>query len=372
MASSSPLTKQPLKALFTLYTLLTSIPHLLFLTLKFILPSQRQHHAYTHRQAIGVALLRTWFNYASAVEFLFPLSLAPGKEKERWVVLPPASGSSLYTGALKSDGVEPATIGGTWYPHLYNPDTDNERRVILHLHGGAYVTIGARDGDLATARQVLADEMQSMVFFPQYRLSSYPNSHFPAALQDAVTAYRYLLDQGISPARIVLSGDSAGGNLAIALLRFLQEHEEESESRLPKPAAVLLWSPWVDLAFDPDEMASHSNNATDYVPVNVMEWGARAYSGNSTPRDHPYLSPMRHPFQCSSPILVMLGRREVLYDSISEFVKAMRAVQGNRIEAVELGDTPHDIMLAGVAAGFLQEALLGGRKALEYLSGLGL
>ena len=363
---ASPLTKQPMKALFTVYTLLKEIPHLLYLNVKFILPSLRQHRAYTHRQAVGVALLRTWFNYASAVEFLFPLSLEPGKEKERWVVLPPAP-SSLYIGPLSSTEVEPATTGGTWYPHLYDPDTDSEQRVVLHLHGGAYVTIGARDGDLDTARQVLVDGMQSMVFFPQYRLSTYPNSQFPAALQDAATAYKYLLDQGISPSRIVLSGDSAGGNLAIALLRFLHEHE----GHLPKPAAVLLWSPWVDFAFSPEDLTSHKNQATDYVPLGVMEWGARTYSGK-TPRHHPYFSPMRHPFHCSSPIVVMLGKKEVLYDSISQFINAMQKVKGNKVESVDLGDTPHDIMLAGVAAGFLQEALLAGRKVLDYLVELGL
>lgn len=362
----SLLTKQPIKGLYTILTILTEIPHLLFLTIKFIPTTFRQHPSYTWRQAIGVALVRAWFNFASAVEFVFPLSLEPGKEKERWVALPPGP-KTLYTGELQSHAAQPATTGGTWYPHLYHADTDSDKRIILHFHGGAFVVGGARDGDLATGKQVLVDGMQSMAFFPQYRLSTYPHSDFPAPLQDAVTAYKYLLDRGISPSRIIVSGDSAGGNLAIGLLRFLHEQA----GHLPKPAAVLLWSPWVDLAFDSKQVQAHRNCTTDFIPVRLMEWGARVYSGK-TPRDNPYLSPMRHPFHSTVPVLVTLGKTELLCDSIAQFAENLKRIAGNKVQLFELGDSPHDIMLSGIAIGFVEEAVAAGRKALKFLSELGL
>lgn len=276
------LTKQPIKALYTIITVFEEIPHLILLAVKFIPTRLRQHPSYTYRQAIGVALLRAWFNFASAVEFRFPLSLEPGNEKECWVLLLVPEPDALYTEELASRVVPPATVGGTWYPHLNNPVTDSEEHIVLHFHGGANVSGGARDIDLDAGRQVLVKGINSMAFFPQYRLSSYPHCEFPAALQDAITAYQYLLDQGISPQRIIVSGDSAGGNLAIALLRFIHDHE----GHLPKPAAVLLRSPWVDHAFDPKAIQVHRNNATDYVPLSLAEWGARVYSGK-LPRDHP-------------------------------------------------------------------------------------
>ena len=363
---ASLLTSQPIKALYTIFTILKVIPLLAFLAIKFIFPGLRQHSRYSYRQAFGVALVRNWFDFASATEFRFPLSLEPGSEGDRWVQISPAS-SDYYIGRLADKICKPATIGGTWYPHPYRPNVDDNQRIVLHLHGGAYVMIGARDGDLATGKQVLADTMQSLVFFPQYRLSTYPDSQFPAPLQDAVTSYKYLLDQGVPASRIILSGDSAGGNLAIALLRYIGEQSK----LLPWPAVVLLWSPWVDLAFDPKEFRSHRNVNTDLLPSSIIEWGARAYSGK-TPRSDAFLSPMRHAFRCTVPMFITRGKMEVLYDDIGNFAHAMEAIRGNTVQLLDLGETPHDIALSGVATGFVEEAVCGGVKALEFLTKHGL
>lgn len=81
---------------------------------------------------------------------------------------------------------------------------------------------------------------------------------------------------------------------------------------------------------------------------------------------------MRHPFQCTVPILVTHGKTEVLYDSITQFVRAMEEIGGNIMWLLQLGDTPHDIMLTGVATGFVREAVGGGIRALDFLIKLGL
>ena len=91
---------------------------------------------------------------------------------------------------------------------------------------------------------MLAELPTAAVLCPQYRLASNPGGSFPAQLQDAVTAYRHLLDeQKIPAARILVSGDSAGAHIAINLLRYLHENP----GLLPLPRALLLHSPWVDL-----------------------------------------------------------------------------------------------------------------------------
>lgn len=80
-------------------------------------------------------------------------------------------------------------------------------------------------------------------------LSVEDDAFFPVALQDAVTAYAYVLNTlNVRPENVVISGDSAGGNLALALLPYMHE---EGELVLPHPRAALLWSPWVDLTVDP-------------------------------------------------------------------------------------------------------------------------
>ncbi|RYP67535.1 hypothetical protein DL771_007185 [Monosporascus sp. 5C6A] len=81
----------------------------------------------------------------------------------------------------------------------------------------------------------------SVVLCPEYRLCSLQGGRFPAALQDAVTTYAYLVNELQIPASdIVLSGDSAGAHLALGLLRYINAHQDT----FPEPAAMLLWSPW--------------------------------------------------------------------------------------------------------------------------------
>ena len=133
------------------------------------------------------------------------------------------------------------------------------------------------------AKKLLKHTPATHVFCPQYRLSTLPVSKtsnpFPAALQDSLTSYLYLLnDLKISPKNIILSGDSAGGNLAIALLRYITDYG--SELGLPAPSSALLWSPWTNPA-DTSGSYVHDNRnyATDYISPPFTAWGTSAYAG---------------------------------------------------------------------------------------------
>ncbi|MDV6011119.1 alpha/beta hydrolase [Haloechinothrix sp. LS1_15] len=127
------------------------------------------------------------------------------------------------------------TIGGTW---LRATDAHAANGVVLHLHGGGFVFGSHR------SHRVLAHELSRAsrmpVFLPHYRRA--PRYPFPAAADDALTAYRELLDRGIAPERIRVVGDSAGGHLAACLLADL------ARSDLPMPAAAALYSPLLDLS----------------------------------------------------------------------------------------------------------------------------
>lgn len=116
--------------------------------------------------------------------------------------------------------------------------------IILYLHGGAYVAGGPATHRSITGR--LSKLTQAEVFAVDYRLA--PEHPFPAALDDAAIAYRWLLAQGYEAERIAIAGDSAGGGLTMATAIKLRDEG------LPLPAALLTFSPWVDLTFskEPD------------------------------------------------------------------------------------------------------------------------
>jgi acetyl esterase/lipase len=147
---------------------------------------------------------------------------------------------------------------------------------------------------------------------PQYRLAVNESGVFPAAFQDPITAFQYLLDLRIPSTRIILSGDSAGGSLAIALLRYIAD----TKDLLPGPTACFLFAPWLDIASSLDlaKMNSIPNVQTDNIPTNFIVCGAQSYIPPTVSPSDPYISPLRHPFQSKTPIWIQSGRLETLYE----------------------------------------------------------
>lgn len=138
----------------------------------------------------------------------------------------------LPSGYCRKEVIEP--LGGLWIRR----NLDDPRLTILHLHGGAFIMRmpNTHTGFVAT----LCVPLQAQAFLPWYRLA--PQHPIPAAAEDALSAYRYLLGQGCSPDRIVISGDSVGGNLALSLLHQAKIHQ------LPMPAGAVLLSPITEFA----------------------------------------------------------------------------------------------------------------------------
>ena len=184
-------------------------------------------------------------------------AFVPG-EGVQGVWLDPASG--LIVGELKiwatAQGVEPACIPGYWMHGpasqvLIGAPPQPGEKVLLYLHGGYYKTFSAHPTDFTSVvpRTLLARCAPALqrALSVEYRLSSsapFPERHpFPAALLDALAGYAYIVNvAGFAPENIVVGGDSAGGNLAYALTRYLVEHGEQ-DGILRAPGHLLLLSP---------------------------------------------------------------------------------------------------------------------------------
>jgi epsilon-lactone hydrolase len=179
-------------------------------------------------------------------------------------------------------------------------------RFILYLHGGGFGAGSPGSHRHFVAR--LARAAGSAALTVGYRRA--PESVFPAALEDSLTAYRWLLSQGSSPSSIAIGGDSAGGGLALATALACKREG------LPLPACLYLLSPWVDLT---QSGGSHTSKAAadPLVTTEGLAAMASAYLSDASPCD-PLASPVFGDFAGTCPILVQVGSEEVLLsDSLS-------------------------------------------------------
>ncbi|KAF2207039.1 hypothetical protein CERZMDRAFT_115390 [Cercospora zeae-maydis SCOH1-5] len=367
------LTSQPGKGIWTLCAVAVTAARLPVWMLWYLPSSLRQHKDWTYRQAILVQIVKTFLWHASVVEMKTPLSLLPEAEKEKWAVAKPAP-PAAYTGPARLDGsIKPEECGGTWYPTpnpmggVYRP-----RLVMLHFHGGAYVIGDGRKKDAAFAATTLRTHTDATyIFCPQYRLSSNPGCRFPAALQDAITAYSYLIhERHIDAGNIILSGDSAGANLALALTRYITEHGESTG--LAAPHATMLWSPWVSPlgALDTEAANKSPNKGMDYVPVTFGAWGARCYRplpSTGATLDHPYINFTTHAFATKVPIYISTGECEMPFHDDVALYEEMRAIDGNHVHLQIEEHAVHDIILTGPLVGFEKEAVIAAKRAGEWL-----
>ena len=170
--------------------------------------------------------------------------------------------------------------------------------VILYLHGGGY-TCGGLEYALGFGA-TLADECGVRVFCAAYRLA--PESRFPAAVEDAVAAYRYLLDQGYPPEEISLCGESAGGGLCYSLCMYLRQRE------LPLPGSVVAISPWVDLTGS-GESNKENRDKDATLSSERLDFCARCYTDSPA---EPLASPLFGNLAGMPPSLIFAGGDEML------------------------------------------------------------
>lgn len=210
-------------------------------------------------------------------------------------------------------GIRSQPVDGVGVPAEWIEPPEATPGVLLYLHGGAYCL-----GSVSTHRELiarLACATRRRALAINYRLA--PESPFPAALDDTIAAYRWLLSQGIRPERIVIAGDSAGGGLAIAALVALRD------AGMPLPTAAVCLSPWLDLTLSGASV--HSQAAADPIlDAASLERYARAYAAGQ-PLNHPLLSPLFADLRGLPPLLLQVGCAEILLDDSTRLAETARA-----------------------------------------------
>jgi len=195
--------------------------------------------------------------------------------------------------AVQEDGVKGEWV---WW------EGESDPHVIFYLHGGGYVACSPENYRPFTAE--LSKQAKARVFALDYRLA--PEHRFPAPIEDATQAYRWLLAQGIAPHRIIIGGDSAGGGLTIATLVALRD------AGVPLPALTFCFSPWTDLAATGVSYVTNARrdpmfHAETFRPI------AGIYLNGASTTD-PLASPLYADLTGLPPLHAFVSNTEVLYD----------------------------------------------------------
>jgi acetyl esterase/lipase len=226
-------------------------------------------------------------------------------------------------------------------------------RVLLYLHGGGYSI-----GSIASHRKLvghLARAAGVRGLSVEYRLA--PENPFPAALDDAVTAFSWLLQQGYDPARIGIGGDSAGGGLALATALALRERG------LPAPGGLVLLSPWTDLASTGDSLTTNMGKDLLLRQIEAEAPGVGWYAGDNDVKN-PLISPLYGDFSGFPPFVVHVGGDELLLDDSTRL--AERAADAGADVTIEIWPEMQHVFQ--IAAGNVPESDASVAKLGAWLS----
>ncbi len=239
--------------------------------------------------------------------------------------------------------LEPSSAGGVPAEWSITPGADASR-VLLYLHGGGFSV-----GSIVSHRAMVTETgraARARTLAIDYRRT--PEHPFPAALDDALAAYRWLLEQNVPPGRIAIGGDSAGGGLTLALMVSLRERG------LPLPACGWSISPWVDMEARGETFATKAAIdpmiSREYI-LELAGW----YLGETAPRT-PLAAPVHADLRGLPPLLIQVGSAETLLDD-SIMIAARAAVADVR---VTLEVWPHMIH----AWPLFHQQLTDGRRAI--------
>jgi acetyl esterase/lipase len=255
---------------------------------------------------------------------------------ERWVPRPP-----------RGTRIEQVSAGGVPGEVVATAASDPDRYV-LFLHGGAYAVGSPRLYRLFTWR--LANAGRARVLAIEYRLA--PEHPYPAALEDVLQAYHWLLGEGADPRRLAIAGDSAGGGLTLAAMMKLRDQGA------PLPGAAVVMSPWTDLALTGRSLHTNAESDPMLVAAEVPRL-ARYYVPESEARN-PYASPLYGDPRGLPPTLIQVGSDEILHDDAVRMAEKMKAA-GCDVELQVWPRMPHVFQ---VLAAVVPEA----RKAIAEIA----
>jgi monoterpene epsilon-lactone hydrolase len=222
---------------------------------------------------------------------------------------------------------EKVSAGGVDAEWIAAPGASADR-VILYLHGGGYVIGSINTHRAMISRIARASNARALAI--DYRLA--PEHPFPAAVDDTIAAYKWLLAQGYKPGKIVIAGDSAGGGLTIAALVAIRD------AGLLMPACSVPISPWTDLEGTGESVRTRAARDVMVTQENLAH-SAKQYYGTHDPKD-PLVSPVHANFRGLPPMLIHVGDAEILLDDATRVAKSAK-LAGVDVELEVWDDMPH-------------------------------
>jgi len=251
---------------------------------------------------------------------------------------------------VTSERISASGVDGEWI----SPANSSLDKAILYFHGG-----GFRLGSVTSHRDVIAQIALASgcrVLAINYRLA--PEHRFPAALDDALAAFGWMLDRGMKPGNIAFAGDSAGGNLALAAMLALRERG------LPLPVSAVLMSPWTDLAATGASYVTRAGADPIHQRPMILALAKNYLGGQGDPSD-PLVSPLYSDLTGLPPLLIQVGDRETVLDDSVMFAEKARAagidvsleVWDGMIHVFQMFELPEARQAIASIAGFLNRHL---------------
>lgn len=208
---------------------------------------------------------------------------------------------------IKSSDID--GMNSEWLIPVGAPDN----KVILYIHGGGFISGSCLTHRVHVSKIVKSSGLKALVF--DYRLA--PEHPYPAALEDSLSAYKWLLKEGYKSTDIVIAGESAGGSLTLAALIAIRDQG------LPLPKAAVSISPCTDLTCSAESFKTNAKR--DIAPINSWSIWTGYYVGENDP-SLPWLSPLKADLKGLPPILLCVGSAEIHLDDTRNFaVKAKQA-----------------------------------------------
>jgi epsilon-lactone hydrolase len=215
------------------------------------------------------------------------------------------SNITKYPRFVKKQEVTYAGMDAIWF----TPEGYSKSKTILYLHGGGYVTGSVNSHRALIARIARASNCRAIGV--NYRKA--PENQFPAAIDDALAAYKQLISDGYE--NIVVMGDSAGGGLSLALLQLIKKH------KLPKASGAVLLSPWTDLTMSGDSIQS-KRDIDALIQPHLLEIFSKRYYGKENP-ENPLISPLFADVKGFPPTLIQVGGNEILLDDSTRMAQKL-------------------------------------------------
>ena len=219
-------------------------------------------------------------------------------------------GAARYAKIPEEVEIKPQMIEGMTAEWLI-PRGADPKKVMMYVHGGGYVAGSCNDHRGFISKLAKNTGVINLVY--EYRLA--PEHPYPAALEDSVMVYKWLLESGYEPQHILIAGESAGGGLTLAILLALKDRA------IPMPVAAVAISPWADLTCSSDSY--RTKNKVSLAPLNSWLVFSKHYVG-AHKADHPFISPLYGDLKGLPPMLINAGTDDELYEDGEKFSQKAR------------------------------------------------